>query len=67
MEQEDLEVQEPCSSCGTVVGEGLSPVFAFGDGAMLCWKCAMRRGGQYDAEKDTWVVAPDINDLRPSP
>ena len=63
MEREEVENQEPCADCGAVVLEGLSPSYIFGQGIVLCWKCAIRRGGKYDAEKDNWVEPPHTADL----
>lgn len=71
MEPDDLEIHEPCADCGAVVVEGLSPIFPFGESEVLCWECAIRRGGKYDAELDVWTVEPDTADLpderRPPP
>jgi len=64
METEELEIQEPCSNCGTIVAEGLSPLYRFGERGVLCWKCAIARGGKYDAEHDTWIETPHTADLR---
>jgi hypothetical protein len=63
MELEELEIQEPCAACGALVVEGLSPSYNFGMGEVLCWECAIRRGGKYDAEHDTWSEAPNTSDL----
>ena len=63
MEPEELEIHEPCADCGAVVIEGLSPLYNFGESGVLCWECAIRRGGKYDAEHDTWVEAPNTTDL----
>jgi hypothetical protein len=64
MEEEELEVGEPCTNCGTVVVEGLSPLYRFGDRGVLCWECAIQRGGTYDAEHESWVEPPRTSDLR---
>ena len=63
MELEELELREPCADCGTLVIDGLMPLYAFGEGEILCGQCAVRRGGQYDAEHDKWVKDPNISDL----
>ena len=63
MEPEELEIHEPCADCGAVVIEGLSPSYSFGMGTVLCWACAIKRGGKYDAEKDSWSEPPNVTGL----
>jgi hypothetical protein len=63
MELEEADVEEPCADCGEIVLEGLSPIYNFGEGEVLCWKCAIRRGGKYDSERDNWVEPPNTADL----
>ncbi|MBW2267416.1 MAG: hypothetical protein JRH16_02475 [Deltaproteobacteria bacterium] len=63
MEREDWESAQTCAQCGTSVAPGSGRGFEFGTGNLLCWNCAMERGGRYDAERDTWTVSPDVADL----
>jgi hypothetical protein len=37
--------------------------FPFGTGNVLCWTCALARGGGYDADRDTWLVPAGLSDL----
>ena len=37
--------------------------FSFGLRNLLCFDCAVRRGGRYDAERDTWTESPDVAGL----
>lgn len=63
----DNEVQEPaqpCADCGAEVFGALAGAFEFGTQQLLCWQCAERRGGRYDARQERWSVAPDVTDLR---
>ncbi len=52
---------EVCASCGTDV-RSAERAFAF-EGSVLCWECAMKRGGEYDELHDRWTKAPDVSDL----
>jgi hypothetical protein len=52
----------PCADCGAPV-EQEERVFGFGADAVLCWECALRRGGAYDSEEDRWTVEPGVTDL----
>jgi hypothetical protein len=52
-----------CADCGGAVAGGVDRGFPFGPN-VLCWECALRRGGRYDAQQDRWTVAPDLSDLR---
>lgn len=57
------ESRETCSQCGGSIGLEFERAFAFDPEHLLCWGCAVERGGQYDTDLDSWVVAPDIADL----
>lgn len=63
MEREELDQHEPCSDCGALISEGLSPRYDVEEGTVLCVSCAMRRGGQYDGVHDRWTVMPDVTGL----
>jgi hypothetical protein len=55
------EISE-CADCAEPVTER-TQCFVFGDESILCPECAARRGGQYDATTDQWVVAPNLDGL----
>lgn len=57
-----------CAECGSLIPEG-APSFAFGPdpGEVLCFECAVRRGGKYDALEDHWTTLPDTSDLEGAP
>ena len=63
MEREEWESEDACAQCGVRVRAGAEGAFGFGDENVLCRACATARGGRYDAERDTWDVAPDLSDL----
>lgn len=52
-----------CTDCGQDVGLEVSHAFAPGGGVVLCWACAVRRGGVYDEKYDTWISPPRTGDL----
>jgi hypothetical protein len=59
MHEEEFRDSRECADCGTPTNNG-SPSFEFSEDIVLCFDCALRRGGQYDTEQDTWVVQPDL-------
>lgn len=52
-----------CAACGAEISPGRDRAYSFGEEAMLCWACAVRRGGTYDEEHDRWVDPPATRDL----
>jgi hypothetical protein len=60
-----------CIGCGAEMWPALDRAFACGPDAFLCFECAERRGGVYEADEDRWTEAPDVADLpderRPHP
>ena len=63
-EQDEVgEVGQPCADCGAEVIGAADRAFEFGTQGLLCWQCAERRGGRYDAQQERWSVAPDIAGL----
>ncbi len=52
-----------CADCGAPVDEGADPAFPFGAASVLCFACAVRRGGAFDAFKDRWMKQPDLTGL----
>lgn len=66
MEQDrELREETRCVGCGEPVGLRERSFSVTGEG-VLCWSCALGRGGQYDQEVDDWIVAPETEDLRRS-
>jgi hypothetical protein len=56
------EVLEICADCGQAVREG-ERRYDVSDESVICFECAMRRGGAYDEAEDRWTSAPDADDL----
>ena len=51
-----------CRACGQAIDD-TNERYAFGDDGILCWTCAVERGGLYDVEHECWVNEPDLRDL----
>ncbi|HEU4430568.1 MAG TPA: hypothetical protein VFT98_17535 [Myxococcota bacterium] len=54
---------ESCSDCGAEIHVARDRSYAFGAESVLCFACAVRRGGSYDEERDVWRQAPELGDL----
>jgi hypothetical protein len=54
-----------CSDCGAELRPEVDRAFAFGTHGVLCFECAVARGGHYDETHDRWVTEPRIDDLGP--
>jgi hypothetical protein len=63
MHREEVREFGACLDCGTETSPAAGRSYAFGSSGVLCWECALRRGGSYDAERDDWSVAPQVGDL----
>ena len=55
MQEREAEEVEVCAACGTAIHADSERAFAFGDENFLCSRCALARGGRYDAERDALV------------
>lgn len=66
MHREEADQYVACADCGATVLVAPDRAFAFGEQSALCWECAMRRGGSYDADQDRWTEPPDVSDLEKS-
>lgn len=62
MHRSEIE-STPCAVCGASVDAGESRAYAFGTQAVLCFECAIGRGGSYDADTEQWVAVPRVSDL----
>lgn len=73
MTQDADEFAEPvvCFDCGAELWPDVDRAYASGPDTFLCFACAERRGGVYDADEDRWTAAPDVSGLpderRPHP
>ncbi len=59
---QDIDSDEPisCAACGADLWPDVDRAFPASPDTFLCFECAERRGGVYDADEDRWVVAPDV-------
>ncbi len=63
MHREESAQLATCCDCGTSVAVGPDRAYAFGAESVLCWDCALRRGGRWDDEEDRWSQPPRVDDL----
>jgi hypothetical protein len=64
-EEREEERTLACADCGASTF-ATDRAYEFGSEQLLCWQCAERRGGRYDAHQERWSRAPDVADLRRS-
>lgn len=50
-----------CLDCGATIAS-TDCAYAITDETFLCFSCAVRKGGVYDADHDRWTVAPNVSD-----
>jgi hypothetical protein len=62
-EERDEEGTVACIDCGNEIFAA-DRSYEFGSEQLLCWQCAERRGGRYDAHQERWTDAPEVGDLR---
>jgi hypothetical protein len=62
MHESEWDELQQCVDCGSEVAPGTDRAFAFGD-VVLCFDCAVRRGGEFDAQRETWSKAPSLGDI----
>ncbi len=60
---EDREVSAECGLCGARISLASGRAFEFGAENVLCFDCALERGGRYDEARDVWEVSPDLSGL----
>jgi hypothetical protein len=63
MHREEFEQQTECAGCGTAISTSADRGYTYGSQSVLCFECALARGGIYDADQDRWVIAPEVADL----
>ena len=64
MHRAERETITICAACGGPVSDGIDRGYAFEADAVVCWQCAVGRGGRYDAGEDRWIEPPEVEDLR---
>ena len=51
-----------CAGCGALVAAN-DRVYGLGADSLLCFSCAVGRGGVYDAVHDRWTQDPELSDV----
>jgi len=54
---------ERCADCGDELDPDLGRGYALGPDAVLCFRCAVARGGSWDETHARWVIEPETGDL----
>jgi hypothetical protein len=54
-----------CTGCGAELLPETYPTFTFGISGVLCFPCAVHRGGRFDARREHWTEPPALGDLGP--
>src|SRR5688500_2586930 len=71
MHQEEWLELTNCLDCGEPIVPERDRAFAVSEEGFLCFECAERRGGVYDADTERWTAAPDVtgepDERRPHP
>lgn len=62
-EEDEREIASACADCGELIPSGIRS-YEFGEQSQLCWSCAIRRGGSYDAKHERWTTNPSTDNLR---
>ncbi|HEY8122323.1 MAG TPA: DUF4136 domain-containing protein [Myxococcota bacterium] len=65
MHRSEARELELCTACGAEVHAARDRTYALDAERVLCFACAVRRGGAYDEQHDLWRAAPDLTDLAP--
>jgi hypothetical protein len=52
-----------CAECGAEIAPSRERGYSFGSNAVLCYACAIRRGGVYDERQDRWLRDADTRGL----
>jgi len=52
-----------CADCGATLWASSDTDFPLDEERVLCWHCAVRRGGRYDLERECWRPPPNVLDL----
>ena len=63
MHRDESDELDSCANCGADIAAGPDRGYRYGNHGVICWSCAVERGGSYDADKDAWTTAPDVMDL----
>lgn len=56
----EADLASACADCGALIDPEGARTYSFGEQGVLCWACAIRRGGSYDAGEEVWTTAPSV-------
>jgi hypothetical protein len=59
-----VDFAEPteCNDCGAEVTPGADRTYSISPELILCFECAVKRGGIYEEREDRWLKEPDVSD-----
>jgi hypothetical protein len=63
MHRSEEEERVACAACGASVDPGTDRGFVAADGSVLCFDCALARGGAWDDDEDRWREEPSLRGL----
>lgn len=63
MHQTESDELSQCADCGAEVSPGRDRAYAYDAENVICFECATRRGGGWDALHERWEKAPDLSGL----
>lgn len=63
MHMEEHESLMACDNCGAEIWPERDRGYVVGPNDVLCFECAVARGGVFDEVNDQWVVSPELSEL----
>jgi hypothetical protein len=60
---QDEVTRDRCADCSDELDPELDRGFAIGPEAVLCFRCAVARGGSWDESQERWTIEPEVGDL----
>lgn len=60
--QDELAL-ERCADCSDELDPAMNRGFSIGPDAVLCFRCAVARGGSWDESQERWTIEPGVGDL----
>ena len=63
MQRSEDEALSSCAVCGAAVEPGTDRAFVSAGAHVLCFDCALERGGIWAEDEDRWAQEPSIGGL----
>jgi hypothetical protein len=63
MHRDEADQLDSCAECGAQIRPNTDRGYSGSGGVVLCFDCAVARGGVFDADEDRWSAAPSVGDL----